>query len=130
MGVVIVEFAPAHLDGVLEICRAEGWTSLSADPDRALSLMTGTGAVTLCGLDGQTVVGFAFGFGDGAIDFYLSMLVVADGHRRRGVGRRLIDGLFERTGVARIDLLAEPGSEPFYESLPHRTFRGFRLRPR
>ena len=50
------------------------------------------------------MVGFATGFGDGAIDFYLSLLVVAATHRRQGIGRRLIDGLFEPTGVARIDL--------------------------
>ncbi len=30
---------------------------------------------------------------------------------------------------ARIDLLAEPGSEPFYDTMPHRELRGYRLYP-
>ena len=64
---------------------------------------------------------------DGAIDVYLSTLVVAENHRRKGVAADLIAALFRETGVDRIDLLAEPGSEAFYESIPHRKFAGFRL---
>lgn len=125
----MVDFEPTHLEGVLELCRAQGWPSLPADPDRALQILSADRSITLCALENGAVVGCAFGFGDGAIDFYLSLLVVGSGHRRQGIGRRLIDGLFARTGTARIDLLAEPGSEEFYESLPHRPFRGYRLRP-
>ena len=52
---------------------------------------------------------------------------MAADQRRRHVATDVLAALFHETGVDRIDLLAEPGSEPFYESLPHRAFAGYRL---
>jgi hypothetical protein len=43
--------------------------------------------------------------------------------------RRLIDEIFAPSNAQRMDLLAEPGSEPFYESRPHRRWTGYRLYP-
>lgn len=47
-----------------------------------------------------------------------------------GIARTLLGELFRLSGAQRIDLLAEPGSEPLYESLPHRIFQGYRIYPR
>jgi len=91
----------------------------------------GEGAVTTVALDGDTVVGFAFAFVDGgALDGYLSIMAVHANRRREGIARLLLGELFRLSGVQRIDLLAEPGSEAFYESLPHFTFQGYRIYPR
>ncbi len=82
-------------------------------------------------LDADTVVGFAFAFvDDSALDAYLSMMAVHANRRREGIARLLLGELFRLSGVQRIDLLAETGSEPFYESLPHVTFQGYRIYPR
>ena len=127
----VVAFEVPHLSGVLALCEAEGWPSLPGDPVRAQTMLTAPGAVSVVALDGDAVVGFAFAIVDaGGVDAYLSTMVVDGDHRRRGIARLLVGELFLRTGVARIDLLAEPGSEPFYDSLPHRSFRGYRLYPR
>ena len=84
----------------------------------------------LVALDGDSVVGSAFAFVDGgALDAYLSMMAVHANRRREGIARLLLGELFRLSGVQRIDLLAESGSEPFYESLPHFTLPGYRSTP-
>ena len=104
---------------------------MPADPDRALGILGGERALTTVALDGDSVVGFAFALVDGgALDAYLSMMAVQANRRREGIARLLLGELFRLSGVQRIDLLAETGSEPFYESLPHFTFQGYRIYPR
>ena len=129
--VTITGFDRSHLTGIVTLCEAEGWSSLPTDPERALGILGGERAVTAVALDGDTVVGFAFAFvGGGALDAYLSMMAVHANRRREGIARLLLGELFRLSGVQRIDLLAETGSEPFYESLPHFTFQGYRIYPR
>ena len=128
--VEIVAFRNSHLDGVLAICVAEGWPTLPDDPNRAQAMLRAANAVTVVAVDDDTVVGFAFAFEDaGGVDLYLSTMAVVAEYRRRGIGRRLVAALFEESGATRMDLLAEPGPESFYGSLPHREFRGFRIYP-
>jgi hypothetical protein len=126
--VTITRFDRSHLTGILTLCEAEGWPSLPTDPERALGILGGERALTTVALDGDTIVGFAFAFVDGgALDAYLSMMAVHANRRREGIARLLLGELFRLSGVQRIDLLAETGSEPFYESLPHLTFQGYRI---
>src|SRR5690348_1124704 len=105
-------FEPAHLPGVVRLCEAEGWPSLSSDPARTIQILTATGAVTVVAVQDRDVVGFAFAFVDaGAIDGYLSIMAVDAAHRRKGIARALIEAVFAASGATRLDLLAEPGSE-------------------
>ena len=127
MAPAVVPFQVSHLAAVLALCEAEGWPSLPADPARAHRVLTAPNAITLVALDEEVVVGFAAAVSDGAIDVYLSTLVVAADSRRKHVATDLLAALFQATGVQRIDLLAEPGSEAFYDSMPHRRFAGYRL---
>jgi hypothetical protein len=128
--VSVTVFAEQHLPGVLALCVAEGWPSLPVDPERALRILSTPSAPAVVALDDQEVIGFAFAIVDGgALDAYLSLLVVAEHRRREGVARLLIAEVFRRTGVERLDLLAEPGSEDFYDTFPHRRFAGYRLYP-
>ncbi len=126
----VLPFEARHLSDVLALCESQGWPSLPGDPARAQTMLTAPGAATVVALDDDTVVGFAFAIVDaGCCDVYLSTMAVDEAHRRRGIARLLVRELFLRTGAARIDLLAQPGSEPFYDSLPHRSFNGYRLYP-
>lgn len=124
-----VSFAPAHLPGVMALLAAEGWPSYSTDAARALRAFTAPGVVAAVSLDGETVAGFAQGMGDGEVQGYLALLAVASAYRRRGIARRLVVELCVRLGVERLDLHAEPGSEPFYEALPHVRATGYRIYP-
>ncbi len=122
-------FEAAHLDGVLSLCRAEGWPTFPADPDRALRVLLapGTATVVALGTDGE-VVGFAHALSNGLMA-YLAELVVAAEHRDRGIARKLVAEVFHRSGVVRLDLLSTDTAEGFYETLPHCRYAGFRLYP-
>jgi ribosomal protein S18 acetylase RimI-like enzyme len=122
-------FAPDHLDGVLDLCRAEGWPSLPEDPERAVRVLTAPGVTTVVAVDGDRVVGFAQMFSDGEIQAFLTSIAVADGQRGRGVGRSLVDEALRMAGGERVDLLSEDAAVPFYESFPHFRKPGFRLYP-
>lgn len=122
-------FAADHLDGVLELCRREGWPSLPDDPVRALRVLQAPGVTTVVACDGPLVVGFAELLSDGEIQAYLALLLVAEPYRRQGVARQLVHEALQRAGGLRIDLLSDKGSTGFYRSLPHRAYDGFRLYP-
>jgi ribosomal protein S18 acetylase RimI-like enzyme len=58
---------------------------------------------------------------------YLGLLIVERQARSQGVGRALVEELFCRSGLNRMDLLAEDASTGFYESRPHKVKPGYRL---
>lgn len=81
--VSIERYRLAHLEGVLELCRAEGWPTLASDPDRAQRALTAPGVVTVVALDGgDEVVGFAQALTDGCTRAYLTTMAVAADRRR------------------------------------------------
>jgi predicted N-acetyltransferase YhbS len=57
----------------------------------------------------------------------LAPLFVAERVRGRGIGRALIEDLFARSGLERMDLLSEQASVAFYESMPHKAKPGYRI---
>jgi GNAT superfamily N-acetyltransferase len=124
-----VPFEPKHIDGIVRLTTAEGWPTLAEDRDRAVRVLSAPGAITVVALRDGGVVGFGRALTDGEWIACLVDFVVDAERRRRGIGRALIGAIFERSGAQRMDLLAEPGSEPFYESHPHRRWTGYRLYP-
>jgi ribosomal protein S18 acetylase RimI-like enzyme len=129
----VVPYEPRHLGAVLALCKAEGWTILAANRERAARAMTGPGVTALVAVEGgpddERVLGFAQAVGDGAITAYLCMLLVAEGARGRGIGTALIEQTLREAGTLRLDLLASEDAMAFYESLPHNAMPGFRLYP-
>ena len=124
----IVDFAPENLADVMRLCELEGWTTFAHDQEVTLRALLAPGVVALVAAnEGAEVIGFAYALSDGAIQAYLSCLVVADGARRRGVGRRLLEQALARSGARRIDLLSAEQSAAFYESFPHQRGRGYRI---
>jgi ribosomal protein S18 acetylase RimI-like enzyme len=125
----IVDFLPAHLDGIVAICRAENWPSYLEDDRRTLGALTAPGIRTVVAFEEGDVAGFATAGSDGAIQAYLILIGVAAAHRRKGIGRRLVEEVFKRTGATRIDLISTEGADAFYASFAHFALPGFRLYP-
>jgi ribosomal protein S18 acetylase RimI-like enzyme len=126
--VSIAQYEHAHLPGVLALCEAEGWPSLPADADRARKILTAPGVTTVVALDGDLVVGFAYLQSDGYLQAHLSQMAVHRDHRRKGIGRAMLEYAAPLTGAQRIDLVTDEASD-FYASFPHHTFKGFRIYP-
>jgi len=126
-GIVLAPFAESHVEAVMALCAAEGWSSYAANAEVTMkALTTPSGAAVVAVTDGR-VVGLGFGHGDGFVQGYLSLLVVHPGYRRQGLGRALVQEVLRRLGVARLDLLSSEAGEAFYLGLPHRRLAGFRL---
>src|SRR5437588_10407587 len=123
----VVPFAPAHLPGVLALCKAEGWPTYPADPARAEATFRAPGTLTLVAVEEQEVIAFAHALTNG-LRLYLAEIATVAHRRREGVARRLVGEMFVRSGAAKIDLLTDTAAE-FYATFPHRGFTGFRLYP-
>ncbi|HTU79571.1 MAG TPA: GNAT family N-acetyltransferase [Solirubrobacteraceae bacterium] len=124
----ITDFSAAHLDAVIAMCVDQGWETLSEDPRRTLRSMLAPGALTLVAIDDRDQpVGFAHTLSDGHIQAYLARLLVAEGSRRQGIGRALLEASLRRSGALRLDLIAAEEAAPFYRSLPHHEWSGFRV---
>ena len=115
------------LSGVIELCEAEGWPSLPADPERAHRILTNPGVTSYVAVDADEVVGFIYLLSDGEVQAFIATMAVASGRRGQGIGTRLIREAFDASGAERIDLLSE--ADAFYEGLIHRRLSGFRLYP-
>ena len=125
----IQRFSDQDLPGVLSLCEAEAWPSFPEDPDRALRALTAPGVTTVVARDGEDVVGFAQLLSDGENQAYLASVAVATAQRGKGLGRGLIETAVKLAGGVRIDLLTDDGAVDFYDRLPHRRKRGYRLYP-
>lgn len=123
--VTIVPFAERHVAGVVALCAAEGWPSWTSDTVTAA--FSAPGVLAVVAEEGDRVVGAAQLLTDRTVIAYLGLLVVAADARGTGVGHRLVDEAFQRSGMARIDLLSEDDSTGFYESLPHKSKAGYRI---
>jgi ribosomal protein S18 acetylase RimI-like enzyme len=117
-----------HAEKVAALCASEGWETW-ADPGRTRRALTAPGVSAVVAIDEDEMVGAAHMVSDGSVAAYMAMLMVSEPNRSRGIGRALVAELFARSGARRLDLLAEAEAAPFYRSLRHREFSGFRLYP-
>jgi ribosomal protein S18 acetylase RimI-like enzyme len=120
---------PDEIEAVTALARAEGWPTF-ANPALLRQVVAAPGTLSLVALDASPprVAGFAHALTNGH-HAYLSVITVEASRRGAGVGRRLVEALFEISGVQRIDLLADSASEGFYQRLSHRSMTGYRLFP-
>jgi len=121
-------FGPGDLDGVIELCAAEGWPSFPEDPARALRALTAPGVTTVVADEDGRVVGFAQLLSDGEIQAHLSLIAVHPDARRQGLARQMLRLALAEAGGVRIDLITDTAPD-FYAALPHRRLDGFRIWP-
>jgi predicted N-acetyltransferase YhbS len=129
----VVPFHHDHRDGMVRLCRAEGWSSYADDPALAEQVWTAPGVTTVVAVDDELPIGMVTGFaqfqGDGAIQAHLSTVLVDASSRGQGIGRALVIEGFWLTGCQRVDLVSLVGADRFYESFEHQRHHGYRIYP-
>jgi ribosomal protein S18 acetylase RimI-like enzyme len=121
----IEPLTPAHLDGLIALVTAEGWTEYTDDPERTHRALTAPGVTTLVAVAGQRVVGAIQVQSDGVIQAHVSMLLIDRNWRGARLGSRLLREGFVRAGGLQLDIRTR--TEGYYERFGARRSLGFRL---
>lgn len=117
-----------HLAEIINLCKAEAWTSYMENQETTWRVLTAPGVCTVVSIEGKEVVGFIQMQSDGIIQAHISLILVAKDCRRKGISRRLVEEAFARCGGKRIDLITDDAPD-FYRSFAHKEWFGFRIHP-
>ena len=123
----IVTAAPA--EEIVELYKAGNWWQESPEAREVIpSMIKGSLCFMVArSLEGR-IVGMARAISDGYSDAYIQDVVVLKSHRGQGIGRELIRRLTEycvARKIAWIGVIAEPGTQEFYEGLGYGPLVGY-----
>ncbi|MDO9515421.1 MAG: GNAT family N-acetyltransferase, partial [Syntrophales bacterium] len=105
---------------ITDLYRAEDWWKQEGDNPEMIRLIVTGSPCFLVARQGGRIVGMGRALSDGASDAYIQDVTVTDSFRGQGIGTRIVEtliGRLERDGIHWIGLIAERGSNPFYERL-------------
>ncbi|HWH95611.1 MAG TPA: GNAT family N-acetyltransferase [Baekduia sp.] len=121
----IERFGQAHLDGLIALVAAEGWTEYTDDAQRTRRALTAPGVTTLVAIVGRQVVGAIQVQSDGVIQAHVSMLLIDRNWRGGRLGSKLLREGLQRAGGLQLDIRTR--TEGYYERLGATRSLGFRL---
>jgi GNAT superfamily N-acetyltransferase len=110
---------PEEIEDARTLLQANGWDGPRIGAAMFTQLVANA-RESVVAIDDGRVVGFARALGDGLSNGYLSMLVVADTHRKRGVGRALVEHVMGNDPDMTWVLRARGDVQTFYEKLGFR----------
>ena len=113
----IHDVRPSEIEAARRLLEASGWTHRVSDPEEFRDLVSRSQRALVAVEDGE-VIGFLRALSDERANGYISMVVVSENHRRKGVGRALVKAVMgEDRRMTWVLRAARDGVAEFYEKI-------------
>jgi ribosomal protein S18 acetylase RimI-like enzyme len=110
--------AAQDFPSVLSLYDSVTWSTYTSDPEKLERALSNSHNVFIAASDGD-VVGLVRTISDGEVICYIQDLLVTPKHQRTGVGKALMNRIFDSYPVRQMVLMTdnEPHQREFYEAL-------------